>query len=441
MRHIWAIAFVLAALLLAGCNRSQPTDSNAPAPEAKNGTGASAPVTLTFWHTQTKENAQALDEMVQEFNRTNGKGITIKAEYQGKYSELYRKVMSAIQAKSLPDLAVAYESMVAEYMKADAVVPLDDYLARLPKESQGDIFPGYLETNRFPAFENKLLSFPFTKSVLVLYYNADMLKEAGFDSPPATWNQFKKAALACAKKDAKGQVKTYGLAVEKNASTIDGWFYSRGGELLNEDKTKVRFNEPECVEAYQLVADLVKVRAAYQTKDYDYQVDFGNRRVAMVFSSSTNRSYFAQAVNNRFKWGIAMIPQGDPDEPVTVQYGANIAVFKTTPEKEAAAWEFVRWFAARDRTARWSARSGYLPVRQSAAESPEMQAAWKKDPLGKTAFDLTRYARPEPNIRGWQDVRTILEDALESVISGKQTPKQALDRAAEAADKAIQEKM
>jgi len=396
---------------------------------------------LTFWHTQTKENAEALEAMIREFNRKNDKGITVRPEYQGKYSELYRKVMSAIQAKSVPELAVAYESMVAEYMKANAVAPLDDYLAQLPQESQDDIFPSYLETNRFPSFGNKLLSFPFTKSVLVLYYNEDMLKAAGFNKPPKTWDEFQKAALACTRKDASGQTKTYGLAVEKNASTIDGWFYSRGGELLSQDRIRVRFNEPQCVAAFQLIADLVKAKAAYQTKDYDYQVDFGNRRVAFVFSSSTNRPYFKEAVNDRFKWGVAMIPQSDPSRPVTVQYGANIAVFKTTPEKEAAAWEFVKWFTERDQTVRWAVKSAYMPVRKSAAQSREMQEAWKTDPLGKICFDLTRYARPEPNIRGWQDVRTILEDALEAVVSGKKTPKQALDEAAHAANKAIAEKM
>jgi maltose-binding protein MalE len=49
------------------------------------------------------------------------------------------------------------------------------------------------------------------------------------------------------------------------------------------------------------------------------------------------------------------------------------------------------------------------------------------------------YSVPEPNIPGWQDTRTILEDAWQKVISGMATPKQAMDDAADKANKTISE--
>src|SRR5688500_12262782 len=82
------------------------------------------PVTAVFWHTQTGVNETALTGLVTKFNATNGKNLTLKSEYQGDYTQVYQKVMASIQAGSPPDTAVAYESMVAEYMKANAVVDL-----------------------------------------------------------------------------------------------------------------------------------------------------------------------------------------------------------------------------------------------------------------------------------------------------------------------------
>jgi maltose-binding protein MalE len=71
---------------------------------------------------------------------------------------------------------------------------------------------------------------------------------------------------------------------------------------------------------------------------------------------------------------------------------------------------------------------------------PEMQEAWKRDPQGKQAFEVIKYAIPEPNVRGWQDVRTYLEEALQSVVTGTDTPQSALDKAAEKANKALASK-
>src|SRR5438093_8821946 len=139
----WAAgsAGALAALpALAACGANTAT-----APSAASAVKFGDPVSVTFWHSQTGANADALQEMVNKFNQSNGKNITLKSEYQGSYTQIFQKVMAAIQAASPPDVAVAYESMVAEYMTANAVGDLGDYALKGPqafsKESLDDIFP------------------------------------------------------------------------------------------------------------------------------------------------------------------------------------------------------------------------------------------------------------------------------------------------------------
>ena len=104
--------------VLAACGPAQNQGGSAPA------VTFGEPVTITFWHTQTGANEKALSEQVAKFNGANGKNITLKSEYQGSYTQVYQKIMAGIQAGSPPDVAVAYESMVAEYMKANAVVDM-----------------------------------------------------------------------------------------------------------------------------------------------------------------------------------------------------------------------------------------------------------------------------------------------------------------------------
>ncbi|NBX45629.1 MAG: extracellular solute-binding protein, partial [Chloroflexi bacterium] len=113
------------------------------------------PTEITFWHTQTGANLAALDAIVAEFNKSNGKKITVKAEtIPGSYTGVYQKAMAAIQAGQTPDVAVGYESMAVEYMKAKAIVALDDYALKggqaLSADDLKDIFPIYIESNKYP---------------------------------------------------------------------------------------------------------------------------------------------------------------------------------------------------------------------------------------------------------------------------------------------------
>ncbi|MBU0495646.1 MAG: ABC transporter substrate-binding protein [Chloroflexi bacterium] len=400
---------------------------------------------IVFWHTQSKANKALLDEMCADFTKETG--IIVRAEYVDGYTKLYQKIMASIQAGNAPDMAVAYESMVTEYMKAGAVVELDPYIndpeIGLTKADFDDIWPGYIETNKFPEYGNKMLSFPFTKSMLVMYYNADMLKAVGFDGAPKTWDEFQKACAAVTKGD------TIGYEIGIDASTIDGWIYSRGGVLLKDDLSGVRFNEQPGVDALQLIKDLVDAGTARQVaKAYGDQQTFGAGQCAFTMGSTTGRPFYQTEVGGPtvaegadFEWGIAVIPQLTAEQkPVTVMYGANITVFKTTPEKQEACWKFIKWFTEKEQTAKWAITSGYMPVRKSAAETDVVKAQLEASPQYRQAFDILPYSMPEPNILGWQDTRTFLQDALTAVITGQKTPQAALDDAAKLADEAIQSK-
>jgi len=392
-----------------------------------------SPVALTLWHTQTGANAAALQAMVDRFNSTNGKGITVTLQYQGSYTQLYQKNLSAIQAGALPELAVAYESFVADYMKADVVLNLDPYVNSakngLDKASQADIYKPYFDTNRFPQFGNQLLSFPFTKSLLLQYTNDDILKEIG-KSAPKTWDEFEATSLAAVKKGADGKITRYGWAVPIGASTFNGWVLSRGGSLMSADQKTVAWDQQPAIDAVTMMKRMIDNGSAYVPKGFDYQTDFGTAKVAFVQESSTGRPFFVSSFKQPINWSLTNIPQKDPAKAATVQYGANVAIFKSTPEKQLASWLFVKWFADAAQTPEWAVKSSYMPVRKSAQDTDTLKNAWKTDVQGKSAFDQIGSSVPEPNVRGQQDIRTVIEDMLNAVVAGKVTDISAAVKAA-----------
>src|SRR5437773_6079360 len=139
MRLTAAIVTTL-MLVTAACSTAAP----APQQSTEADISLSGPVSLTLWHALSGPQQVALDAMVKKFNDTNGKGITVTALNQGNYTQLYQKTLGAIQAGALPELAHAYESFVADYMKADVVVDLGAYKDSptngLTKASQDDIY-------------------------------------------------------------------------------------------------------------------------------------------------------------------------------------------------------------------------------------------------------------------------------------------------------------
>ena len=59
--------------------------------------------------------------------------------------------------------------------------------------------------------DGKLMAVPFANSNMLLYYNEDALKEAGFDASPATWDELAQYTEALTKKGADGSVSYWAL--------------------------------------------------------------------------------------------------------------------------------------------------------------------------------------------------------------------------------------
>ena len=424
MRKVSVFAAIL--MLIAACGGSTPAASPTPAATTEADLDITGPVTITLWHALTSDPQKgALEAAVKKFNDTNGKGITVQAVVQGNYTVLGQKVLGAIQAGALPDLAHAYESNVADYTKADVVIDLDPYVNSkkngLDQTSKDDIYKPYFDTNRFAQYGNKLLSFPFTKSLAVMYTNLDVLKANGVSAAPTTWADWEKAVQATTKKDAGGKTTQYGYAGTTDASYFNAMVLSRGGQIMSADNKTVAWAGKEGLETLQMLDRLYKGGYAYTPTNFDWQNDFGTK-LAFVFQSTSSRPFIAAAMKTPVNWSVGLPPGGK-----TVMFGANVAVFKSTPQKQLASWLFIKWFSQQDNTADWATKSYYMPVTKSAANNEALKAYWtSKDPQGKQAYDVIGSSIPEPNVRGQQDIRIIISDMITAVTTGKATPEAAI---------------
>lgn len=432
--HLWCV--VIAAVCVACAPRDVPMPSG-PAPSVAKTFKPIDPKFAVCWDRNTLQTAKLLDSIATEFNATRPDAIPIKLEYLGNYSDIFKKVSLSIQARELPATAVGYEPMTSEYIVAGAALPLDDYirdpLIGLNDEEISDFYPSVLETNRFPQFDNKMYSFPFCKSVLMMYFNKRVLREAGIESPPQTWDEFLDQCRAIKAKTGK-----QAYAINVDCSTVEGFIYSMGGEVV--DGAVTQFDTPNALATFRLFDTLIKEGLAYQAQPgtYDDREDFAHDRTAFFFRPSSHRPDAAALMaSTPDDWGMTRIPQHDPSHPSTALYGPNICVFRTTEEHQRAAWGFIRHFTSPKISVRWAIATGYLPIRKSAASDPDMMAFWEKWPQDRAAFECLAYARSQPNLVGWQEVRTLVERALTAVLTGLKTPEQATADLKRDADRAL----
>jgi multiple sugar transport system substrate-binding protein len=426
----WCLGLVALAGVVAGCGGE------------RGGKADAGKIVLQMWHSQQKQNADALEGIVARFNEASPQ-YKVVLQNLGSYPALYQKACNSIRAKQLPDLCIAYESMVTEFMEADVVAPLDEYFESpecgFSREEQADFFPTFISSNRYPEFGNRLFSFPFHKSLLMLYYNCDLLRAAGHEKPPATWAEF---IAQCRDVTAKSGHPAY--AYVRDASSFDGMVFSLGGKLVSADGTKSLLDSPEVIRVFEMLRTLMRdglAELAPIRTEHD-RVRFATGRAAFILRSSTSRSYMREDIvdeqgRDRFEWSLACPPVGEGRPKLTVLYGGNICIFKTTPERQRGAWEFIKFFVSPEVTAEWSVKTGYLPVRRSAEKTKVLQDFFGEHPRNRITFDTIPYGVPEPNVAGWQNIRELIGQALTRVCKSDKTPAEAAAELAREADKEL----
>jgi multiple sugar transport system substrate-binding protein len=414
---------------------TQPTTAPTAAPTTAPTAAPAKAVELQFWTAQSGPQDEALKKLAAQFTQQNP-NIKVTPIYQGNYNDLFKKVTAAIAAGSPPDLAIAYQNDTANYIKSGAVIPLDD-LMKDPQigftaADMKDIFPSFIDT--YPQFGNKVYSIAFMRSMEVMYYNADMLKSIGMTQPPATWDDLMKACAALV----KGDVVCYEMPGGGAASTFADWVFSRGGDMISADGKTVAFDQQPGIDTMTFLGDLfAKKYAIVQAKAFQDQTDFSLGKVVFTFGSTAGLPYYDKAIKDAGKvqnWGIAPAPHTTKD-PVVDIYGPSVTIFKTTPEKEQAAFLWLKFLMSKDANAQWVQATSYFPARASTKDA--LTDFIKANPLYGNAYGWLQYGRGEPTQAAWNPIRNFIGDAMVAVANGKMTPDAAIKDAAQKANAAL----
>jgi ABC-type glycerol-3-phosphate transport system substrate-binding protein len=378
--------------------------------------------TVVFWHVWYSDIVKSgMDALVEDFNATNEWGITVEAYDQGSYSNMEDLMNAAIQSGDLPDLVVAYGNALANWHSVDVIMDMDPYINDpdwgLTAEEKGDFYEAAF--NGVVAPDGAWLGFPISQSIEVLFYNYTWGKELGFDAPPTNSAEFKEQACAAAAANAADDDPdnngTGGYVLYAGASQVSVWWFSYGGYHLTADGAW-NFATSEMESIAEFLKDLWDEGCAFSTESYP-NPEFATRKALMISSSSVGLPYQEAAFEDAGtddEWGYIPFP-GEAGQAVD-SYLQTVGMVPSTPERELAAWLFLKWFTAPEQQAEWIEASAYYPTRASTVPLLEAYAADK--PQWSSGLELVPLGQVEPAIASWLSVRRLLQDTFSKIIQG-----------------------
>ena len=262
MKRTFSILSLLIVLtmVLAACPAPAPAGDSAgaeattaPAEEMAGGDA----VHLEFWHAMSGELGELVDELVARFNDSQD-GVVVTATHQGSYDDTYNALLAAMETGGAPNIIQNFDIASQTMFDTGLLIPAHELMDA----------DGYDDEIFIPAVrdyysdDQGMVAMAFNSSTPILYYNVDMLAEAGVEGIDGslTFSEFK---AMC------DQIMEAGVAPFCFTFGQVGWFFEQtlansGGLYFNENNgrtgraTEAVFNEGTGVEVFEFYTSLIQ---------------------------------------------------------------------------------------------------------------------------------------------------------------------------------------
>ncbi len=342
------------------------------------------------------------------------------------FVQMHDKVLTLSMAGMAPDIVTVSGAWVTEFANQGIIVPLDDYISALPKD--------YTDALAGPAmlpWKGHLYGIPVTNGNIGLYYNTQILADAGVE-PPTTWDEL---VAACIKVNnpSEGVYALTGNIASEPPTTINYEVFplimQAGGKIL--DGSKAAFNSPEGVKAITFLKDLMKTYKVMtpgelNAGEKEKRANFSAGNVAFMFEGPWGVG-IQQKANPDLKFGVVPLPVGEVSGNIVL--GSVLGITKDSKNKDAA-FKFLEFMGSAEGQLLWDKATGFFPYNKVTMQDSYFQ----NDPYLKV------FADQQINTENMQVIDNYLPQAvdlkrqftieIQNFLTDKKTAQQALDDAA-----------
>lgn len=400
-----------------------------------------------YFPSATANDAEGIFERYAEMFQEDHPNVTINPVFSGSYTDTRTTILTELQGGGAgPDVAVMLATDLYSFAEEGYIIPVQSFIdeMELGEEYVRDFWQALLSNSRDE--EGNLWSIPFQRSTPILYYNADLLAEAGYDSPPTNNVELIEIAQALTTEDRDG------LQIPV-AGGFPIWMYQSfaiayGQNIVTNDPTEVLFNTPEAVEAVEFLTSIgtdLGVGPVGGSAWGDTPTAFLAGQAAMIYHTTGN---LTRILNDaEFEVGVWYLPSGPAGEDGTgygtPTGGGNLYIFDDGTKSEAeldAIWAWVEFLSSAEVQSDWGATTGYIASTVSAWEIDPLASLAEEFPQYLVARDQLLFAEKEYTSYGAITIQGIINSTLESILTGEAEDAQAaLDEAQAQIDSVLDE--
>ena len=405
---------------------------------------------VVFWHSFSGATEAALTSIINEYNEGRGKekGIHVELVYQG--YEGTDKVMLAYQTKdyeNAPDINVGLTSTIPAVMDMGWTVNIEEFMNEEGSEVTKDTF--YEPLQQACTYEGQMVAVPFSNSIPLLYYNKEMLEEAGFTKAPETMDELVDYVKALTVKEGD-EVSRYGLNMQVKRYQLVEFCVSQGEVSFFGDNqggreapmTKIVAGDDGTLKTF-----LEKLQALLDTGGYKYVEDnineeFAQGLSAMVIMSSSRMGTLDELMPGKYM--TAYLPKVNAGDAGGAAVGGScLNIFNRDDDERAkAAWDVVQYCVSPESQYTFSTASGYIPVNVGCEELDEMKAYYDENPQYKVALEQMKAANPlsqEPLDLTYNEINGIITEIMLEFCQGNSSVDETVNKIVEQCNAALDE--
>lgn len=382
------------------------------------------PVTITFYNYNLASagiGADGTKKLIAEFMAANPNvtvdGIGVPS------GEMNSRILADVAAGRGPDLAqVVFDGLdfVAHNLGASAledIIPADELAAHFDGMSKNGLQLGVLD--------DKTYALAYTFSTPILFYNADLFRQAGLnpDSPPKNWAEVKQAALTIQEKT--GAMGFNGGIIGAGGGGFDwllqGVILSNGGRVMSKDRKTLTFAEPGSVGAVEMMRDLYDAGVFENLAGGSLVEAMGAGKLGMLLNTSAYQRTLIGGAKDKYELRAAPMPGFGDKLAVPTNSGSGLVILGHDPLKQRAAWEFMKFLTSKRGYTIITSEIGYLPLRTDIVNDPQYLGEWvKSNPLVQPNLDQLDRLQPWAPFPGpnYRQVAKTMMDAMEQAVFG-----------------------
>jgi len=400
---------------------------------------AHAQTEIQWWHSMGGQLGEWVNGLAKGFNDSQ-KDYKVVPVFKGSYPESFAAMIAAYRAGNAPHIVQVFEVGTATMMASKGVaVPVNEVMKLGGVAFDPSVYVPAV-SSYYTAPNGQMLSFPFNSSTTVLHYNKDAFRAAGLDpnSPPKTWPE---VALTAAKLKASGHKCPFTTSWQSwtQLESFSAWHnveFATKRNGFNGLDTRLNFLTPLHVRHIENLANMAQ-QGLFVYKGRSGAADgvFQSGECAMYTGSSA--AYGGIKRNLKAEAGISTLPYY-PDVPGspqnTVIGGASLwTISGKKPAEYKGVALFFKYLSDPQVQAKSHQETGYLPITMKAFEITEQSGFYKQNP--GTDVSVTQMIRKTTDksrgirLGNFVQIRTILDEEMEQIWSGKKSAQQGLEDA------------